>query len=151
MTKVDQERIFIFRRIIKTSKTLSSMSDEELLFILNSSVLPNSISKNTLSYTILSNFILDNKESIKRIEKMKKMINVMSKTEKDILKYGIFYGFDSMNKEYQFSKYLKMSTDISEGELIVRKKIPSRLFESIFTFIYKIIYKGERNERFPRT
>lgn len=153
MQKNDQERIFIFRRIISKSKNLShleKLSDDILLEIMNSSVLPNSISKNNLRYSLFSNFILNPKDTLKIISKFERMSKVLSKNEKDIYKFGLFYGFDSYSASFQFSKFIKMSTDISVGELEFKKKVSSSFFEEVFDFMYKIIFKGEKNGQFPR-
>lgn len=153
MLKNEQERVYIFRRIISKDKNLdflSELSDEKLLSILNSSILPNSISKNNLKYTLFSNYIMNNAETEKNVLKFSKIPAILSRVEKDIFKFGVFYGFDSYNASYQFSKFIKTSTDISVGKLEIRKKVSSKFFEDIFDFMYKIIYKGETNGQFPR-
>jgi len=153
MQKNEQERIFIYRRIINSNsnlKFLVDLSDQKLLEILNSTVLPNSIIKNNLKYSLFFNIIIDPKETLKIVKKFLTLSEILSKIEKDILKFGLFYGFDSYNNSYQFSRYIKMSTDISQGELPFKKKVSSSFFKSIFDFAYKIIYKGEKNGQFPR-
>jgi len=84
------------------------------------------------------------------VKKFDTLLDIFTRTEKDIFKFGLFHGFDSYSASYQFSRFVKMSTDISEGELVVKKKISSSFFEGVFDFAYKVIYKGEQNGQFPR-
>jgi len=147
MTKSDRDRVFVFRRIL--NEELYDYTDEQLLTILNAAVLPNSLSKTAFKYSLLSNLIFNKTETNKSIKKISYLEKVMSKIEKDLLKFGILYGFDSFNSGYQYSRFIKTSLD-TEKINIGKKKISSLFFERIFVFIYNIVKKGEKNERFTR-
>jgi len=153
MRKTDQERIFIYRRMISKNSKLSFLvdfTDSQLLDILNSSVLPNSISKSNFKYSFFYQLLINPKDTMTIVKKFDTLLDIFTRTEKDIFKFGLFHGFDSYSASYQFSRFVKMSTDISEGELVVKKKISSSFFEGVFDFAYKVIYKGEQNGQFPR-
>jgi len=160
MTSNDKDRVNIFRRIIDSSDEASILkdflhsSDEDLLLLLNSTVLPNSISLNSLKFSILNNLIISDSEKRKRVkttlEKISSVFKIMSKSEKDMLKYGIFYGYDSFNWKYQLYKYSNHSSSPDGGDLYKRKTISSYMFERAFPFIYRIVSGGESNESFPR-
>ena len=154
MQKTDQERVVSFKNIIHSNEKLSfleSCSEEELLDILNASIIPNSISKNILHFTLFFNFIFHGKREIEKIfSKMSILTQVFSKTGKDIVKVGYFYGFDSQNAEYHFHRYLKLNADISKGELEYRKRVPFREFIEYFYFVQTILSRGVKNGRFPR-
>lgn len=161
MTVNEQERVLIYRRIINecTNNTsglflLKDCSDEQLLEIINSSVLPNSISIDALKNTYLFNMLYSNKKNKTNIEKsllnIKELVNTMQNTEKSLLKFGLFNGFRVFNWRYQMGRYVKLSTDPSVGELQLNKQISSYIFERIFPFAYLILSKGEKNGKFPR-
>lgn len=153
MTRSDQERVIIWRRMIKDKDffiDIDKMKDEDLLIILNSTVLPNSISLSNMKYSLFFSFLYRRKETEKYILKLKELYENFSSYEKDLSKFGIMYGFDSYDWRYQIGRYVNTSSNIEKGELFYPKEISARTFESIFDFIYKIIYKGEKNERFPR-
>jgi hypothetical protein len=161
MTINDKERVLIFRRIINENlqpssglSLLANQSDSMLLDILNSSVIPNSISENALKYNILFCSIYSTpkeKQSLYRtFTSILKLSSDMQKSEANLLKFGLFNGFKVFNWRYQLSRYIKISTDPSVGELQVNKRISSYIFEKIFPFASSIISKGEKNERFPR-
>jgi len=152
MTKNDQERVIIWRRILENEEkhSLLKLSDEELLDILNTTVLPNTLSLSNMKFTMFFSYLLKKKDYKNFIKKLDIMFEILSPAEKDLLKFGLFHGFDSYNWRYQMGRYVKTSTDIEKGELFTPKDISSNTFEQIFDFIYKIIYKGEKNERFPR-
>jgi len=147
MTKIDQERVVVFRRILNGK--LLEYSDEELLSIMNSAIFPNSLSKTALKYTFISGFIFHGKELTAVFEKIKRLYSVLNKIEKDLFKFGVLYGFDSSNANYQYNRFISNSL-ILEKSLIGKKQISSSYFEGIFKFIYLLIYRGEKNERFPR-
>jgi len=152
MTKQDQERVIVWRRILKSKKKydILDLEDEELLELLNSTVLPNTLSISNLKYTLFFSFLFRKKEVKTFLKKLDIIFQVISPSEKDLLKFGFFHGFDSYDWRYQMGRYVRSSTDISKGDLSVFKDISSNTFEQIFDFVYKIIYKGEKNERFPR-
>lgn len=161
MTINDKDRVNAFRRIIINSPTtenlykLNDLSDNELLVILDSTILPNSISVNNLKYTLLFTQLfaagnVERKKVIDSCEKIKELFNLLSKSEKDLLKFGYFRGFDIFNWQRQMNKFISFSTNPEVGELKMKKTITSYTFERIFPFIYTLISRGEKNEQFPR-
>lgn len=161
MTIKEQERVIVFKRIITSSShnevlyKLKDFSDNELLTILNSTVLPNAISQDNIKYSVLFSMLTSksNKErnSIQKIfSDIKKLFEALSTSEKDLLKFGMFYGFTSINWKSQMNRYISLSSNPVVGELMSKKKISSYFFETIFPFVYSLIKKGEKNERFPR-
>lgn len=155
MTEIEKERVLIFRRILgnsekEFSKKISSFSDEELLEILNHSIYPNSLSISAIKYTIFSAMILNKKNIKKEILKIDKVTDVLTSLEKDMFKFGLFYGYTNLNHEYQYSRFIKHSVNPEIGSNIFKKKIPLNIFKQTFEFIYKIIKRGDNNERFPR-
>ena len=75
---------------------------------------------------------------------------VLTKSEKDLLKFGYFRGFDIFNWQRQMNKFISFSTNPEVGELKMKKTITSYTFQRIFPFIYTLISRGEKNEQFPR-
>ncbi len=161
MTINDKDRVNAFRRIIINSPVneklykLNDCSDNELLIILDSAILPNSISMNNLKYTLLFTQLfaagtVERRKIFDSIEKIKELFNLLSKSEKDLLKFGFFRGFDIFNWQRQMNKFIQFSTNPEVGELKMKKTITSYTFQRIFPFIYTLITRGEKNEQFPR-
>lgn len=161
MTVNEQERVLIYRRIVDECQNknsgiylLKNCSDEQLLEIINSAVLPNSISLDALKNSYLFNMLYSSKKNKATINKslsnIEELINTMQNTEKSLLKFGLFNGFRVFNWRFQMGRYVKISTDPSIGELQANKQISTYIFERIFPFAYSIISRGEKNERFPR-
>lgn len=154
----DKERVISFKRALENSdiyNKLIDLSEEDLLVILNSSVLPNAISNDNLKFSILFSMLFSkNKTELKKIEQsfkdISELVGILSRTEKGLLKYGYFYGFKYYNWEYAMNLFVKNSYDPAKGPLLKQKIISSSIFRKIFPFIYNIIKKGEKNERFPR-
>jgi len=162
ITENDRERIFIFRRVLEENNDIESplfklknCTDNELLDILNSTVLANSISLNVFRYSSLFN-ILISKNAIARkkvsdsFKKIEELASLMSSSEKDLLKFGLFSGLTIYNWRLQLKRYSSNSCDLDITPLKTSKKISSYNFSRIFPFIYSIISKGEKNEKFPR-
>ena len=154
MTEIDKERVIIYRRNISnldnsTYEFLSKLDDVKLLELINSTVLANSLSKNNFKYALLTQLVFNN-DTEKSIKKISTLVEVINNQSKDLFKFGLFYGFDSSNIDYQYSRFIKTSVKPEIGENIFKKKISSSFFRSVFPFFYKIIYKGDRNESFPR-
>lgn len=160
MKSNDKDRIIAFKRIIETSpegdisKRFIHFSDEELLELLDRTMLPNSLSLNTLKYAIINNLIISDSERKKRVFKAIKdipnLFKIMTKSERDLTKFGIFYGFDSFNWKYQMHRYITHSSRPDGGDLFVKKSITSYTFEKIFPFVYRLIKGGDKNDTFPR-
>lgn len=160
MTINDQDRVFIFRRIIsedyspKHLKNLDLLSDEELLDILNASSLPNCLSKNSFKFSLFFQFLLYDRHNtkdkvVKEIENIHQVCSTMSKSEKDVVKFGLFRGYSGYNWRYHMSRFLKVP--LKPRDVIVgNRRISSYTFQRVFAFAYKLIFKGEKNEQFPR-
>ena len=160
MTLNDKDRVFIFRRIINEDyspphlKALADLKDEELLDIINASVLPNVLSKNVLKFSLFFNFLLYDRHSSKEkimqeINDTKNVCEVMSKSEKEIIKFGLFRGYSGYNWRYHMSRFMKVPLRPDES-FASNRKISSYSFQRVFAFAYKLIFKGERNEQFPK-
>lgn len=158
MTINEKERVISFKRVLENTEIygkLIDLSEEDLLVILNSAVMPNSISNDNLKFSLLFSMLFaKNKTELKKIEQsfenMSELVSILSRTEKGLLKYGYFYGFRYYNWEYAMNLFVKNSHDPARGPLLKQKVISSSVFRKIFPFIYNIIKKGEKNERFPR-
>lgn len=158
MTTNEIQRVISYKRLIEKqnlSHKISHISDEELLILLNSAVLPNAISKDNLKYTLLFNLLFaQNKKEVHEIDSIfkniKELFLLLSRTEKDLIKFGYFYGFKYYNWEYVMNLFIKNSSNPFKGKLIKQKIISSVVFKKIFPFIYNIIDKAEKNDRFPR-
>lgn len=160
MTLNDKDRVFIFRRIINEDyspphlKALVDLKDEELLDIINASVLPNVLSKNAFKFSLFFNFLLYDRHSskekaIQEINDAKNVCEVMSKSEKEIIKFGLFRGYSGYNWRYHMSRFMKVPLRPDES-FASNRKISSYNFQRVFAFAYKLIFKGERNEQFPK-
>ena len=160
MTLIDKDRVFIFRRIINEDyspahlKILSDLKDEELLDIINASALPNVLSKNAFKFSLFFNFLLYDRNISKNkvmqeIDDIKHVCEVMSKGEKEIVKFGLFRGYSGYNWRYHMSRFMKVPLRPDES-FASNRKISSYTFQRVFAFAYKLIFKGEKNEQFPR-
>lgn len=161
MTINDKDRVNAFRRIIINSPTneslfkLNDLPDNELLIILDSTILPNAISINNLKYTLLFTQLfsagkVERNKVFDSVDKIKELFDLLTKSEKDLLKFGYFRGFDIFNWQRQMNKFISFSTNPEVGELKMKKTITSYTFQRIFPFIYTLISRGEKNEQFPR-
>ena len=160
MTACDKDRVFIFRRAIDGDyspahlKALAHLTDSELLDILNASVLPNVLSKNAFKFSLFFKFLLYDRaisknQANKEIEDIKNVCEVMSKGDKEILKFGLFRGFSGYNWKYHMSRFMKVPLRPTDS-FTSNRKVSSYTFQRVFAFAYKLIYKGERNEQFPK-
>ena len=160
MTTCDKDRVFIFRRVIDGDyspahlKALAHLTDSELLDILNASVLPNVLSKTAFKFSLFFKFLLYDRaisknQANKEIEDIKNVCEVMSKGDKEILKFGLFRGFSGYNWKYHMSRFMKVPLRPTDS-FASNRKVSSYTFQRVFAFAYKLIYKGERNEQFPK-
>jgi len=147
MTNVDKERVVVFRRLLNGD--LLDIDDNEILTILNKAIIPNSLSPTAFKYTYLFNLVLHKKQTLESVKKINYLESVLSKIELSLIKFGINRGFDSFNSNYQYTRFISISSDLSKDNF-GKKKISSIYFEKIFSFIYTLIYRGEKNDRFPR-
>lgn len=154
----DQERVISFKRILTDKdiySKLDNIKDEDLLIILDSAVLPNALSIDNLKYSLLLNYVFSKgKRDVlnidNNIKNIKELFLLLSRTERDLLKYGYFYGFKYYSWEYVLGHFVKISSDPSKGKLMKQKVVSSIVFRKVFPFIYHIINKAEKNDRFPR-
>ena len=132
-------------------KDLLALSDEEKLAILDASVLPNSVDINSIKYHIFFGYLFGDKKRFNELNKfLSIVINTMStltKSEKEIMKYGYIQGFSKKDPLYNYHLFIKHNL---RGEKIEKQKKTTLYgFKKVFNFIYRIIKKGELNERFP--
>ena len=160
MTISDKDRVFIFRRIISEDyspahlKGLDDLKDEELLDIINAASLPNVLSKNSFKFSLFFNFILYDRHKskdqvMKEVFDIKNICETMTKGEKEIVKFGLFRGFSGYNWRFHKARFLKVHLR-PKDTFASNRKISSYTFQRVFAFAYKLIFKGERNEQFPR-
>jgi len=156
MTKIDQNRVRIFRRIIRDKgwTHLVDREDEEILDMLNSTVLPNALSLNTVKNTVLFYFIFEERK--KRQDEMIKQINSLinfalslTKTEKMVIKHGVVNGFESRNWRAELWRYIQTPIALYAPSQN-RKIISGKKFKEIFFFAYNLVKKGMENARPPR-
>ena len=110
MTVNEQERVLIYRRIVDECQNknsgiylLKNCSDEQLLEIINSAVLPNSISLDALKNSYLFNMLYSsrkNKATInKSLSNIEELINTMQNTEKLFMNF-IFNGYSAFLSKF---------------------------------------------------
>lgn len=156
MTHTDELRLILFKKQIEDSniEILVHSTDEELLIILDSSVIPNSVDINAIKNTNMFAFLFLDKEERKQklIKDINKIINFsldLSKTEKTLIKFGLVVGFESKNWKKEMFRYIHIPIAIktnSQG----RKIISSLRFKEIFFFIFNLVSRGKKNERLPK-
>ena len=149
-------RLQIFKRVLqkKGIEILDSASDEELLEILNSSVLANSTNLNAVKNTyFFSKFFLHGeRERIrlsKDMEKLNSLYENISQSERTLFRFGVFNGFLSRNWRTEMFRYINLPIGNNKN-LGGKKIIYSKKFQEIFYFVYNTVSKGEENGRFPR-
>ena len=64
-------------------------------------------------------------------------------------KFGLFRGYSGYNWRYHMSRFMKVPLRPDES-FASNRKISSYTFQRVFAFAYKLIFKGEKNEQFPR-
>lgn len=156
MTHGAKLRIEIFKKQIEDLNlaTLKNVSDENLLKILDSAVLPNSVDSKAVRYSYLFHLIFlerdkDKDTFLTQISKLDILLNSLTKTEKVLIKFGIIKGFKSKNWRTEMFRFISIPlalTHQSSG----RKIISSYKFKEIFYFIYNLVNRGKQNEQFPR-
>jgi len=156
MTHTDKLRVIIFRNQIEDNNLtyLSDISDEEIINLLNSTVIANSVDLNAIKITNLFGFIfIEKTERKERLAKdINKIINLsdsLTKTEKVLVKFGLTVGFKSKSWRTEMFRYINTPialTKQSDG----RKIISSIKFKEIFYFIYNLVNRGKANARLPK-
>lgn len=156
-TFTDDIRLILFKKQIAENPRLdylSNLSDEELFFLLNSTVVPNSVDIKALQYTLLFNLIFQENQYkrgrvLNQIKKIIALTDVLTKTEKTVIKFGLIQGFTSYNYRKEMFRYIKTPLGLrnSSGG---RKIITSYKFKEIFYFAYKLIKRGKLNDRLPK-
>ena len=157
MKQKDETRIIIFKRLLSDEEReiFSQISDEDLLVILNKTVLPNSLDINSMKNTMFFGMLFTNSK-IERTRLYKdlgfiKMLNEqLSKTESMMLKFGAIKGFTTNNWRKEMFRYINIPTNSDPRSMGGKKIIYSKKFEELFFFVYNIIKKGENNGRFQR-
>lgn len=152
----DKVRLSLFKKQIKEQniESLKDSTDEELLLILNSTVVCNAVEHNVLRYTIFYHllFIEQKEKKEKAIEGIKKFIALeesLSKIEKMIIKFGIIHGFSSTNYRTEMFRYIKNPISLrkqNDG----RKFISAYKFKECFGFAYNIVKRSLKNDRVPK-
>jgi len=160
----DQIRLKVFNRTLKRKyeqnpekyevlKELLTLSDEEKKAILDAAVLPNSIEINNIKYSMFFGYLFSDKKRTKSLNNFFSFvintISTLTKTEKELIKFGYINGFDSKDPLSNYQFFIKHSIF---GEEIEKPKFMTLYaFKKIFSFVYKLIKKGELNEQFPST
>ena len=156
MKQTDKIRLIIFRNQIEDRKLdyLRNKTNDELLFLLDSTVIANSVDINALKITNLFGFLFIEKKDRKEklAEDINKIINLtetLTKTEKVLIKFGLTIGFKSKSWRSEMFRYIKTPISLnkqSDG----RKIISSIKFKEIFYFIYNLVNRGKSNARLPK-
>lgn len=156
MTKANNFRLLIFKQQIedKKLKSLYDLSDGELMNILDSAVLPNSLDSKAVRYSFLFHLLFcENEEKkerlLKQIERLRNLETQLTKTEKMIIKFGVIHRFTTYNYRVEFYRYLNnpISTKVFGSG---RKFMSSVKFKQIFSFAHNLVRRGRNNERFPK-
>lgn len=152
----DKVRLSLFKKQITDQNLdyLKECSDEELIKLLNSTVICNAVEHNCLRYTIFFHllFIEQKEKKDKAIEGIRKFISLessLSKVEKMIIKFGIIHGFSSTNYRTEMFRYIKNPISLrkqNDG----RKFISSYKFKECFGFAYNIVKRAIKNDRVPK-
>jgi hypothetical protein len=152
----DKLRLKIFKNQIEEFNLdyLKTCSDEELLALLDKTVLPNSVSINALKQTIMFHLIFTEKQERKEkiVKSINKIVNFtynLTKTEKVIIKYGVIKGFKTRLWRKEFFLYLKTPLAL-KSEFSGRKIMSSYKFKEIFFFAYNLVKRAKNNERLPK-
>ena len=153
MNKKEEKMVDLYKEQLfkKHNINLSkNFNKEEILLLLNSSVLPNSMNINTVKYSLFFTLLFLSKERkqkiINDINRIINIINNLESYEITILKFAFLNKFESKYPKKEFWRFLKEPIDTKrEG----RKILSYRKFRSVFYFAYNLIKKGENNERFP--
>lgn len=156
-TFTDKLRITLFRKQINDKPHLSYLTektDDEILVLLDSTVVPNSVDTNSIKYTLLFNllFLENNYKRERVINHIKKIISLtgnLTKTEKMIIKFGLIHGFSSRNYRKEMFRYIKIPLALRDNGG-GRKIITSYKFKEVFSFAYNLVKRGNNNERLPR-
>ena len=156
MTHTDKLRLVIFRNQVtdKELTYLETKSDDELLALLDSTVIANAVDLNAIKITNLFGFLFI--EKTERKERLSKDINdiinlteSLTKTEKVLVKFGLTVGFKSKSWRTEMFRYINTPialTKQSDG----RKIISSQKFKEIFYFIHNLVNRGKDNARLPK-
>jgi len=149
-------RLEIFKKSLsdKERDVLLKFSNDELLAILNKAVLPNAYSINAVKNTHFFGRIFHNSRDVERFSKdilgLDILLINLSKIERTLIKFGALKGFSTPSWQTQMYRFIHTPLNLDNRTLGGRKLVYSRTFEEIFPFIYKIIKKGEKNDRFPK-
>lgn len=156
MTHSDKLRLIIFKNQIKDNKLtyLDGVSDDDLLNLLNSSVIANSVDLNAIKITNLFGSIFIDKKDRRSdlyddINKIFNLTESLTKTEKVLVKFGLTVGFTSKSWRKEMFRYINTPISLtkqSDG----RKIISSTKFKEIFYFIYNLVLRGKENARLPK-
>jgi hypothetical protein len=162
--KKDDIRLKVFNRTLqknfekdpekyKILQEILSLSDEEKIAILNAAVLPNAYDMNNFQYSLFFQLMLKNdgrtQKRIKNFIKKVLLINeTASITERRLIKYGYLNGFESKDPLTNYQNFINLTFDGEESKK--PKHLTFYFFKKIFNFIYKLITKGEINDKFPR-
>ncbi len=160
MKAIDKKKVFLFRRVLSNKNNLSYLiekNDNELLEILNSTVLPNSIDENNLKYSLFFTILFkkDLQQSrdkvVLNLKKILSLIDNLTRVDKNIIQHGVINGFTSNNSKLEFYNFLNNTSTFKTKDTSKKGKILSfSKFLDVFPFAYNLIKRGENNERFPR-
>ena len=159
----DELKIKVFNRTLEKKynsnpekyqvlKELLTLSDEEKLAILDASVLPNSTDINSIRYHMFFGYLFADKLRFNELNRFLSFvintISTLTKSEKEIMRYGYIHGFESKDPLHNYQTFIRRNL---KGEEIKKPKQTTLYgFKKIFKFIYKVVKKGELNERFPK-
>ena len=156
MTHTDSLRLTIFKNQIEDNNLdyLRNLSNDDLIKLMDSTVIANSVDLNAIKITNLFGFVFIEKTERKKMlaNDINKIINLtesLTKTEKVLIKFGLTIGFKSKSWRTEMFRYINTPialTKQSEG----RKIISSEKFKEIFYFIHNLVNRGKENARLPK-
>ena len=166
-TKQDRLRVVVFRKQIEDMSknnqdispdlalALHKMTDKECLALLNRAVLPNTLDLNAFKHSVFFSLLMDERTVYRRrkeeiFKEYVKTVEVMTITERDIVRYGVLRGFDTYNAEYHFHQYIKNPKTDEKDDYPKFSKITFYNFRKAFSFVYNLVCRARENRPMPK-
>jgi len=150
-------RIKLFRETIENDDKFAQyrkLSDDEVLELLDITVLPNAVSVTAVKYSFMFNLLFEQSRVkrevlIKDLEKITFFVNSLSKIEKVSIKYAVLVRFKTNSWRVEFFKFLKTPLNL-DNESPGRKFMSKTKFKELFFFAKNLSRRAIKNERLPK-
>jgi len=158
MKKIDKLKILIFKQNLienKIEHLFQNISDEEILLILNSSLIPNSINqqgiKNSfMSYLLFESETKNREKLLNDFQEIYFFIKNMPKVEKSIIRFFIFNGLKASNNWYVEKKRFENNNIGHFSANSGRKRISNNKFKEVFPSVKRIYFNLLKNKTFTK-